>query len=241
MFRDALMRSGLRLATAAQGKGGLVIATYHRVLDAPDPMLTEPDVIAFRAQLAFLARHMRILPLGEALSRLASGTLPRLAMSITFDDGYANNYTCALPVLRSLGVPASVFVATGYLNGGCMWNDAVIEAFRMCRKPSLDLSSLDATTSLGCYELSSLERRRAGKAAVVDALKYLPFAARTALVKQIAQEAEITLPAYGQPSDTFASRSRRCLARNQRWGGRSGSHYRGATCAVCVSQWPVGS
>lgn len=188
------MSSGLRLAGAAGGKGGLVIATYHRVLDAPDPMLSEPDVIAFRAQVEFLARHMRILPLREALSRLASGTLPQRAMSITFDDGYANNYSCALPVLRSLGVPGTVFVATGYLDGGCMWNDAVIEAFRLCRKPSLDLGSLDATNSLGCYQLDGLEQRRAGKAAVVDALKYLSLPARTALVKQIAQEAEVPLP-----------------------------------------------
>lgn len=157
-------------------------------------MLSEPDIGAFRAQLTFLARHMRILPLREALGYLASGSLPRRAVSITFDDGYANNYSCALPVLRALGVPATVFVATGYLDGGCMWNDAVIEAFRRCQKSSLDLTSLNAGVSLGHYDLGSIEKRRAGKAAVVDALKYLSFPERTALVRQIAMLAEIELP-----------------------------------------------
>jgi peptidoglycan/xylan/chitin deacetylase (PgdA/CDA1 family) len=188
------MSSGLRLAAAAGGRASLVVVTYHRVLDAPDPMLSEPDIGAFRDQLTFLARHMRILPLRDALGLLASGSLPRRAVSITFDDGYANNYSCALPVLRSMGVPATVFVATGYLDGGCMWNDAVIEAFRRCRKPSLDLTSLDGGVSLGRYDLGSLEQRRAGKAAVVEALKYLSFPARTALVRQIAKLAEIELP-----------------------------------------------
>jgi peptidoglycan/xylan/chitin deacetylase (PgdA/CDA1 family) len=157
-------------------------------------MISEPDVSAFRAQLTFLARNMCILPLNEALKRLASGALPGRAMSITFDDGYANNYSCALPVLRSLGVPATVFVATGYLDGGCMWNDMVIEVFRLCRKPSLDLRTLAPGTSLGHYELRTVAQRRAGKVAVVDALKYLSLAERAALARRIAELAEVEVP-----------------------------------------------
>ncbi|MEQ1800525.1 MAG: polysaccharide deacetylase family protein [Gammaproteobacteria bacterium] len=194
MVISALVDSGLRLSTSIRRGTGLVVVTYHRVLEAPDPMLSEPDVKAFRAQVTFLARHLRVLPLREALQRLASGSLPDRAVSITFDDGYANNYSCALPVLRSLGMPATVFVATGYLNGGCMWNDAVIETFRRCRKPVLDLGSLGPAGGLGRYELGSPEQRRAGKATVVEALKYLPLPERTALARSIAEIAEVTLP-----------------------------------------------
>lgn len=194
MIRDALTSSGLRLASALGGRPALIVVTYHRVLDVPDPMISEPDVSAFRAQLTFLARHMCVLPLHEALTRLASGALPRRAMSITLDDGYANNYSCALPVLRSLGLPATVFVATGYLDGGCMWNDIVIEAFRLCRKPSLDLRGLAPGTELGRYELSTVAQRRAGKAAVVDALKYLSLAERGVLARRIAELAEVEVP-----------------------------------------------
>jgi len=194
MLREALITSGLRLAAAVAGQPGLVILTYHRVLDVPDPMVSEPDVSAFRAQLTYLARHMRILPLREALALMASRSLPAGAVSITFDDGYANNFSCALPVLESLGVPATVFVATGYLDGGCMWNDGVIETFRLCRKQSLDLRGLDAGVNLGRYELGSLDDRRAGKFAVIEALKYRAFPERAELVKRIAEIAEVQLP-----------------------------------------------
>lgn len=171
-----------------------MVVTYHRVVDAPDPMLSEPDVQAFRAQVTFLARHLRVLPLRDALQRLKSGSLPKRAVSITFDDGYANNYSCALPVLKVLGLPATVFVATGYLNGGCMWNDVVIETFRRCRKPYLDLGPLDPGAGLGRYELATLEQRLAGKAAVVDALKYRPLPERTELTRRLALLAEVSVP-----------------------------------------------
>lgn len=195
MVLAPLMSSGLRLAAALSGTPGLVVLTYHRVLAAPDPLLpSEPDTTTFRTQLAFLARHLRVLPLSEALQRLQAASLPQCAVSITFDDGYANNYTCALPVLRSLGLPATVFVATGYLNGGCMWNDGVIETFRRCRKPQLDLRPLGLEPDLGQHMLASDDQRRAGMTAVINALKYRPLAERTAVVNQMARLAEVRLP-----------------------------------------------
>jgi peptidoglycan/xylan/chitin deacetylase (PgdA/CDA1 family) len=127
------LRAPLHLASLLAGRPALIVLTYHRVLPAPDPMLTaEPDAGLFEAQMTFLARYMVVLPLVEALRRLEAGTLPRRAIAITFDDGYANNAQVALPILRRLGLPATFFIATGYLDGGCMWNDAVIETLRRC-------------------------------------------------------------------------------------------------------------
>ena len=42
--------------------------------------------------------------------------IPRKTFVVTFDDGYVNNLTQALPILTRLGVPATVFVATAYLD-----------------------------------------------------------------------------------------------------------------------------
>lgn len=191
MIPDSVINAGLGLAARVAGVPSLAIVTYHRVLPSPDPLLpSEPDVEQFREQARYLARHMRVFALPEALDRLRSGVLPSRAICITFDDGYANNLHCALPVLRSVGIPATVFVATGYLDGGSMWNDVVIESFRRCVLPVLDLTSL----GLGHYPLDCLVNRRAGVADVLGRLKYRPVAERKTVVASLATLAEVDLP-----------------------------------------------
>ncbi|MBI2683438.1 MAG: polysaccharide deacetylase family protein [Acidobacteriales bacterium] len=55
-----------------------------------------------------------VLPLAEALRRLAQGTLPAKAVVITFDDGNVDFYRCAYPILREYGFPATVYQTTFY-------------------------------------------------------------------------------------------------------------------------------
>lgn len=191
MLPSRVIDAGLGLAASLVRAPSLAIVTYHRVLPEADPMLpSEPDIQLFRTQLAFLARRLRVLSLPDALQRLRDGSLPRRAVCVTFDDGYANNLHCALPVLQSLGVPATVFVATGYLNGGCMWNDGVIETFRRTRQRVLDLTGL----GLGRYDLATPDKRRVAIAAVLGQLKYRPLVERTATVAGMARFAEVELP-----------------------------------------------
>jgi len=106
----------------------LLIINYHRVLGEPDA-LRENEVTAtdFAMQLGVLARFFKFLPLARAVVALRDGTLPRRAVAITFDDGYADNVTVALPVLLRLGVPATFFITVGFLDGGRMWNDAITD------------------------------------------------------------------------------------------------------------------
>lgn len=158
----------------------LSILIYHRVLPKPDPLRPgEPDAASFDWQMRLLAEHCVVLPLREAVSRLQAGRLPRRACCITFDDGYADNLTVALPILEKYRLPATVFVATGYLDGGRMFNDAVIDAIGSSSVDILDLSGL----GLGRHELASLEQRRRAIAALLEQLKYRPPAQRAADVE----------------------------------------------------------
>jgi peptidoglycan/xylan/chitin deacetylase (PgdA/CDA1 family) len=97
------------------------ILNYHRVVpitsSAPTPTWNVPSDI-LRAQLSGLLRQgfqpWRLSALLDA--HLAGRPIPRQAFAVTFDDGYANVLTQALPVLHELSIPATVFLATAYLD-----------------------------------------------------------------------------------------------------------------------------
>jgi peptidoglycan/xylan/chitin deacetylase (PgdA/CDA1 family) len=66
----------------------------------------------------------KIVPLEEIIERGVKGGGLKNAMALTFDDGYANNYTYALPLLEALDMPFTVFVTTGFTDTDHVsWND----------------------------------------------------------------------------------------------------------------------
>ena len=182
----------LALFSPAGARARLTVLIFHRVRPEPDPLFPrEVDAAAFRERLSWLRAWCNVLPLDDAVAALARGTLPARAAAITFDDGYADNHDVALPILREMGLTATFFVATGFLDGGRMWNDTVIEAIRRTRKGVLDLSSLGA----GVHTLDSPSARRAAVAAVIGALKHRPPAEREEAVARVAEAAATGLPA----------------------------------------------
>lgn len=165
----------------------LTTLIFHRVLPAIDPLRPgEPDPVRFENLMRFLARNLDVLPLVQAVDLLLRGKLPRRACCITFDDGYADNLTVALPILEKYHLPATVFVATGYLNGGRMFNDTVIDAIAQTEKPLLDLRDLD----LGQHALQSIEEKRKTVATILDQIKFRQPALRDEQVRMIAERAE---------------------------------------------------
>ncbi|WP_377702785.1 polysaccharide deacetylase family protein [Pseudoduganella sp. UC29_71] len=184
-------RSLLRLGALGRARRSLSILIYHRVLPAPDPLFPdEVDAARFEQQMAWLKQGFRVMPLAEAARRLREGTLPPRAACVTFDDGYADNAEIALPILQRHGVPATFFVATGFLNGGRMWNDTVIELVRRAPGPRLELAALD----LGSHALDSDGARTAAIQALLDQLKYLEPDARLTAVERLRSHLGLALP-----------------------------------------------
>lgn len=147
----------------------LSILNYHRVMLEPDPMRpSEPTVEQFDWQMKLLSKYCTPLSLSEGLARMDSGSLPPRAVCVTFDDGYADNEEYALPVLQRWGVPATVFVTTGYLNGGRMWNDTVIEAIRLAKGPTLDLDKI----GLGTYTVTDQNSRVIAADSLINEIKH---------------------------------------------------------------------
>ncbi len=170
----------------------LSILIYHRVLDTSDPL--QPGIVdrsLFDRQMWGISRFFRVLPLAEAVNRLRKGTLPRRALCVTFDDGYRDNVEVALPILRKHCVHATFFIATGFLGGGCMWNDRVIEAVRGLNGDRVDLKEFTGQQ----FDLPvGLRARGSVLQAILRAIKHLPFTQREAAVAFIEKQAGRTIP-----------------------------------------------
>ena len=160
----------------------LSIVFFHRVPQRSDELLpSEPDAARFDALMRLIARAFRVMTLGEAIDHLAQGSLPQRALTITFDDGYADNARVALPILQRHGLRATFFVASGFVDGGRMWNDTVIECIRRCDAATIDLAGF----GLGSVALGDAGQRRQAIAALLPRLKYLPPEQREAAIVRL--------------------------------------------------------
>ena len=94
------------------------ILCYHRLGPSTSKMVTAPA--AFEAQMTWLVRNgYRVVRLADVAAFLAGEQgLPQRAVVVTFDDGYESVHRHAFPVLKKLGIPATVFVYTDFLGGG---------------------------------------------------------------------------------------------------------------------------
>lgn len=171
-----LFRAAGRLVSPGGTKGKLTILTYHRVPPDIDPLLSSDQVDAqkFARHMAAISECFNVLPLPQALEHLERGTLPARALSITFDDGYQDNYTIALPILQQHGFKATFFVCSGYINDGLMFNDIIVEALRACESTELDLNWL----GLGQQPAHDMASKRGCAQKILSTVKYLPFKER---------------------------------------------------------------
>ena len=180
----------IRRSLGALASGRLTTLIYHRVRDRPDPLFPdEVDAARFAEQMQLLVEHFTPLPVSEAIDRLNAGTLPRAAVCITFDDGYADNCTVATPILRRLGLSAAFFIATGFVDGGSMWNDLIIEAIRNARFSRISLGEGEI------LELDGCAAKRSAIEQLIRRAKYLSPDARMDLVDRVCKATIAESPA----------------------------------------------
>ncbi len=189
--RGDWLRAVFGLLSPAGPRGRLTILMFHRVHEQRDDLFPNAmHAATFRERMLWIRSWFNVLPLDEAVAALSRGTLPARALAITFDDGYADNCTIALPILRQLGLHATFFISTAFLDGGAMFNDVVIEAVRHAKTQKLDLSGI----GLGTHGLDSAAARRAAIDAILQRLKYLPLVVRHERTDAIASMAGVEPP-----------------------------------------------
>lgn len=183
--------SFLAQALPATRDNRLLILIYHRVHPQPDPMFpNEVDASRFDMQMGLLRRYCNPLPLQNAVAGLKRGALPPRSVCVTFDDGYADNATEALPILIQNGVPATFFVAPGFLDGGRMWNDSIIETVRRAPAGPLALDEFGLEAGI----LDDLASRGIVAVSILKAAKHRPVEERRQLVEQFCGRVGAFLP-----------------------------------------------
>jgi len=124
------------------------IFIFHRVNDDYDPFLPSVPVAVFRKQMEFLKQNFPIISLDQVASGSYAGSGEKYSVAITFDDGYRDNFLKAFPVLNKLEMPATIFLATGYIEAGELpWYDQISWAFKLTTRPRFSLADVGGPES----------------------------------------------------------------------------------------------
>lgn len=122
----------LRKITHNYNKNTLTILNYHQVAEINEFL---PDWcclsrVQFQSQMEYLAKHYEVVHLSEGVKNISQGLVNNKPYAaITFDDGYQNNYHVAFPILKKMGLPATIFLATGFVNSDrTLWSSELNKA-----------------------------------------------------------------------------------------------------------------
>ncbi|HEX9991109.1 MAG TPA: polysaccharide deacetylase family protein [Chloroflexia bacterium] len=127
----------------------VTVLAYHRVA-APgnsdlSPALIDAYPAEFEAQMRYVAARYNVVSSWDLVRALREGyTLPSRALIITFDDGYRCFAEVAMPVLRRLGLPVTLFVPTGFPGapGKLFWWDTLHRALKRTGKAQIEVAGV---------------------------------------------------------------------------------------------------
>ncbi|HET8674722.1 MAG TPA: polysaccharide deacetylase family protein [Blastocatellia bacterium] len=155
-----------RLAARARARlsSRALILLYHRVAESiSDPWSLAVKPAHFAEHLEVIKKRARVLSVEELVAAVADNNLPRRAIVITFDDGYADNFLNAKPLLEKNDCPATIFVTTGFAGSDReFWWD---ELDRLFLQPGALPSSLHLTIERKDYQWDLGEAASYGESA----------------------------------------------------------------------------
>jgi peptidoglycan/xylan/chitin deacetylase (PgdA/CDA1 family) len=179
---------GWRLVGPVVRPGGVIVLMYHRIVDR-DRSLEGLPLETFAAQMRWIRAQCEPIPPEAIVERARDGGRARPAVLVTFDDGYRDYHDLAYPVLRELGIPALVFLATSFLDeGGMMWTDTVQWAALSTRRPEVRLPWNDGPNGGPAIPLPDRAARAALGERARAHLKRLPDDARRAAMAALLDE-----------------------------------------------------
>lgn len=133
-FKKTLKSAAGRVAEATGYLGHhtdsvMTIVAFHRIDDTlPEDGLTcSPQ--KFSEFCKFFRKNFHVVPLSDQIEACRRGTNMGGALSVTFDDGYEDNFRVAAPILKRQNIPATFFVSTGFIGSSVIapWDEHLEE------------------------------------------------------------------------------------------------------------------
>lgn len=161
----------------------LTIFLFHGVTTSkPHPVrnYTRKHIAADRFVQFCIAMSQcgHVISLNDVVAMWNSGSaLPSKSFAVTFDDGFANNYTVACPILSDFNLPATFYITTGFLNSHTpSWIDAIEISLEATMKESVSHEVLGGTApirnSQEKQQLLSVIRDRVKNSPTVNPLEF---------------------------------------------------------------------
>lgn len=165
------------------------ILCYHRIGRGGVPIYSGLPAGIFEKQIRYLRKHYRVLPLAEMLREMAEPWVNPPAVAITFDDGYADLYKVAFPILQRYEIPATVYLTVGAIESGeVAWYDRAFVAFQVA--PAMDFTLPLNPPRHFC--LGTPQERLLAAVEFISLMKSLPAADRKIVCESL--ESTVTLP-----------------------------------------------
>lgn len=178
-YYGGLLNPVARVVGRLRSSAGIPILSFHRVNDDRDPFFPSMPTAMFADRMQHIARNYVVLPLEELAERLGRGPMPTNALALTFDDGYRDAFTHAAPILARYGLPATIFLATGFMGTTDMaWYDKIAAAVKTGRQ-ELELVSGEVLS------LGSAKERLGTLRKLLQRLKGIPDEERQAAVEDL--------------------------------------------------------
>lgn len=163
-----------------------VILTYHALISEEPPPHLRPlykifvTADAFRAQMMVLRTRYQVLPLHELAERFKRGESGDNLAAVTFDDGWRTTRSLAAPILRDLGIPATVFVATGIVDTPTrgLWTQQLWASLAAASGDRIVFGGVDLPAETPVQRADAIRT-------VAQALKKLPSEKRRAQLEEI--------------------------------------------------------
>lgn len=194
---SAMVHCGFARWSRGRRAGQAAVLTFHGVRadgeteEVLDTGLHLPQG-ALRAICQHLARHYEVVPASQVAAAAQGLTdLPPRAVALTFDDGYASNYELALPILMDLKLPATVFLASAYLEGALLWFQRVDWALNSTRRMEVPLPMRDGMRR---FSLAGRQDRIRTMGALLHDLKQSPWGELKQRVSSLESILEVSPP-----------------------------------------------
>ena len=186
-YRFGITQTLLRLVNFLRSPGNtFTILNYHRVNDFNDPFTIDSvSVKDFKNQMQHISKYYSVFSLEQILARIKDDTgLPKNCLAVTFDDGYADNYTFAYPILKKYNLLATIFLTVDCIETQASLSfDQILSAFKATGKKRFVCPITETV-----FDVDSMEKKLHAAHIMLEQLKKQENAQRKKSIHAVLKE-----------------------------------------------------